>query len=218
MQAVSEYTRETIAAFREAGVLPDMVQIGNEITNGMLWPDGKLPDNWDNFADLLKAGIAGVEAGRGGRSRPRIMIHIDKGGDKAKTKWFFDKLHSYGVTYDVHRAILLSVVARHADRPAREPGLHGHRVPQGHHGGGGRLQLAAPRVHEAARAFPESPEGQREFLDEVNRVVLSVPDGLGKGVFWWEPAVTGGLIRRGFFDNDGNALPVITVFDKYTRH
>ena len=45
--------------------MPEMVQVGNEITYGMLWPDGKLPANWDNFADLVKAGIRGVQAGRG---------------------------------------------------------------------------------------------------------------------------------------------------------
>src|ERR1700736_2831021 len=65
VKAVFEYTRQTIVAFREAGVLPDMVQIGNEVINGMLWPDGRLPGNWDNFAELVKAGIAGVEAGTG---------------------------------------------------------------------------------------------------------------------------------------------------------
>ena len=70
VDAVFDYTRDTIAAFREAGVLPDMVQIGNEVISGMLWPDGKLPEHWDNFADLLKAGIRGVEAGSGdGRAR-----------------------------------------------------------------------------------------------------------------------------------------------------
>jgi len=37
---VFEYTRDTIAAFLNAGVLPDMVQIGNEITHRMMWPDG----------------------------------------------------------------------------------------------------------------------------------------------------------------------------------
>ena len=64
------YTRDTIAAFRDAGVLPDMVQVGNEITHGMLWPDGKLPDNWKNFADYLRAGIQGVAAGLRHKSAP----------------------------------------------------------------------------------------------------------------------------------------------------
>jgi arabinogalactan endo-1,4-beta-galactosidase len=60
-----------------------MVQIGNEVINGMLWPDGRIPDNWDNFADLVKAGVAGVYAGAGDAPRPRIMMHIDRGGDKS---------------------------------------------------------------------------------------------------------------------------------------
>src|SRR6202167_5046983 len=77
VQAVFDYTKQTIAAFRDAGVLPDMVQVGNEITNGMLWPDARLPASWDNFADLMKAGIAGVEAGTRHATRPSHMIHHD---------------------------------------------------------------------------------------------------------------------------------------------
>jgi hypothetical protein len=30
--------------------------------------------------------------------------------------------------------------------------------------------------------------------------------------------VTGPLVSRGFFDEVGNALPVMTALDKYTRH
>jgi arabinogalactan endo-1,4-beta-galactosidase len=63
--------------------------------------------------------------------------------------------------------------------------------------------------------FPESPEGQKQFLEAVNQAVLDTPHHCGKGVFWWEPAVGfGGVASRGMFDNDHNALPVITVFDK----
>ena len=68
VEHVFAYTRDTIAAFAAQGLMPDMVQVGNEVTEGMLWPDGRLPDNWDNFGDLLKAGIAGVNAGRGAAS------------------------------------------------------------------------------------------------------------------------------------------------------
>ena len=54
------------------------------------------------------------------------------------------------------------------------------------------------------------------LLEQVNQIVLDTPNGRGKGIFWWEPAVS----RRGsrsFFDEEGNVLPVIHVFDKYTR-
>jgi arabinogalactan endo-1,4-beta-galactosidase len=46
---------------------------------------------------------------------------------------------------------------------------------------------------------------------------METPNGRGKGVFWWEPAVTGQLAIRSFFDDQHNALPVLTVFDRFTR-
>ncbi|MDH7599720.1 MAG: glycosyl hydrolase 53 family protein [Sedimentisphaerales bacterium] len=218
VQAVYEYTRYTITAMAKADVLPQMVQIGNEISNGMLWPDGQLPQNWDNLADLLKAGIKGVEDGSAGQTRPKIMIHIDKGGDKAATKAFFDKLHSYGIEYDVigqsyypwwHGTLLdlrenLIFMANEYDKDII------------------LVEVAycwRPTEYRNKPApFPESPEGQRDFLDEVHRLVLSAPNNRGKGLFWWEPAVAPGPLRnRGFFDDSGNALPVIMVFDRFTR-
>ncbi len=214
---VREYTRDTIAAFRTGGAMPDMVQIGNEVTPGMLWPDGKLPEHWDNFADLVKAGILGVEDGTGDMPRPRIMIQIERSGDPAATQYFFDNLIQRGVEFDVIGQ-------------SYYPWWHGSLLQLRD-----CLNLMAERYHkdivlvevaynwrpseytESPAPFPETPEGQREFLEEVNRAVLATPHGLGKGVFWWEPAVTGGLRRRGMFDDDGNALPVIQVFDKFTR-
>jgi len=217
VQAVFDYTRDTIISFRDANTLPDMVQVGNEISNGMLWPDGKLPGNWDNFAELVKAGVNGVKAGCGNNHRCRIMIHIDKGGDKKATKAFFDKLNSYGADYDVIGQ-------------SYYPWWHGTLLDLRDNlifmANEYRKDIILVEVAYNWRTseykgklspFPESPEGQKEFLDEVNRLVLSTPDNRGKGVFWWEPAVVGGLRSRGFFDKDGNALPVITVFDKFTR-
>jgi arabinogalactan endo-1,4-beta-galactosidase len=216
--AVRNYTHDTQVAFREAGLRPDMVQLGNEITSGMLWPDGKLPDHWDNFVDLIKGGIQGVETGRGTNAPPRIMIHIACGGDKQRTKGFFDKLHSYGVAYDVmgqsyypwwHGSLLDLRENLHfmATTYARDILL---------------VEVAycwRPAEYRNKPApFPESPEGQREFLEEVNRLLLNTPNHRGAGIFWWEPAVARGRLRdRGFFDDDNQALPVIQVFDRWSR-
>jgi len=217
--AVHDYTRDTIAAFREAGVMPAMVQIGNEVTPGMLWPDGKLPENWDNFAELIKAGIAGVDAGRGDAPRPRIMIQIEKSGNWEKTKWFFDNLLQRGVEFDVigqsyypwwHGSLLELRDCLHAT--AKTYGKEIILVEVAYN-------WRPAEYTEEPAPFPETPQGQREFLEEVNRIVLEIPNGLGKGIFWWEPAVppTTRIASRGTFDEEGNALPVITVFDKFTR-
>ncbi len=215
--ALFAYTRDTIAKFREAGVLPDMVQIGNEITNGILWPDAKLPEQWDHFADFMKAGVAGVEAGKGNEPRPRIMVHIDKGGDRRATKAFFDKLNTYNLNYDVigqsyypwwHGTLLdlrenLAFMVHAYDKEIMVvEAAYNYRPAE---------------YRNKPAPFPETPEGQREFWDELNRVVMATPGGRGKGLFWWEPAVGGGRGSRVFFDQDNNALPVIDVFDRWTR-
>lgn len=220
VKAVFEYSRDVLVRFREAGVFPDMVQPGNEVINGMLWPDGKIPDNWENFADLLRAGIDGVYAGCGNLPHPLIMVHIDQGGNKDRTKYFFDKIIEYGIGFDVigqsyypwwHGSLLdlrenMIFMANEYKKPI--------------------ILVEAAYCSEPAEyqskpgPFPETPEGQKEFLEEVTRIVLATPDNLGAGIMWWEPATAGlGHVgARDFFDEKGNVLPVINVFDKYTRY
>lgn len=218
VDSVYEYTKATMLAFRNAGAYPDMVQVGNEICNGMLWPNGKLPDNWDNFAELLRAGINGVVASSGNNPRPKIMIHIAKGGDKQFTKNYFDKIRGYGIEYDVigqsyypwWHGTLLDL--RKCLYFAAEEYQKDIMVVEAAYN-------FAPKEYVGKLApFPESPEGQKEFLDEVNRIVLAVPDNRGCGIFWWEPAVEQrGFGTRTYFDKEGNVMPVINVFDEYTR-
>ena len=218
VKAVFDYSKETIIAFRNAGVMPDMVQIGNEVINGMLWPDGKIPENWNNFAELVQAGINGVNAGCDTINRPKIMVHIDQGGNISRTKYFFDKFLSYGIDFDYigqsyypwwHGTLLdlrgnMIFMAEAYKKPIILVEV---------------AYCSSPTEYRKKLApFPESPEGQKEFLDEVNRIVMETPDNLGKGIFWWEPATFGGRSTRDFFDENGNVFPVISVFDKYTRH
>jgi arabinogalactan endo-1,4-beta-galactosidase len=218
VKQVFSYTRDVITAFAHQGVMPEMVQVGNEITYGMLWPDGKLPANWDDFAGLVKAGIRGVQAGRGHRHVPRIMIHIERSGDYNAAVEFFDNLIAHNVSFDV---IGLSYY------PYWHGGITAMRD---------NLDKLALRYHKpiivAETAFnwkpgatplknadfPETPQGQEAFLRAVDAAVRAIPNGLGQGVFWWEPAVEGQLRERGFFDDEGNVLPVISAFDKPVPH
>jgi arabinogalactan endo-1,4-beta-galactosidase len=217
VKKVFEYTRDTIAAFRDAGTLPDMVQVGNEITVGMLWPEGRLPGHWDNLADYLRAGIQGVAEGRGTNPPPKIMIHIDSGGNVAKTRWFFDHLNQHHIPFDVIGLSFypwwqgsLANLRENLAFAAKTYGKDVIVVETAYHW--------RPNRETAGRTmpFPETPVGQRDFLDELTRLVMNVPDNRGQGVFWWEPAVGGrSLISRSFFDETGNALPVLSVFDKF---
>ncbi len=218
VNTVYEYTRDTIAAFAKEDALPDIVQVGNEVGNGFLWPSGKLPEHWDDFADLIYAGINGVDAGRGNHRRPRIMIHVDHGGNIDKTRAFFDKLNSYQIPYDVigfsfypwsHGNLMdlrdnLAFAANtyHKDVMVVETGYY---------------YEPSRYFRETLGPFPETPEGQAAWLGAVNTVVMDVPEHRGTGVFFWEPASSGGLTVRGYFTPEGAVQPVIHVFEQYAR-
>ena len=213
-EQVFHYTRDTIAAFREADAMPDMVQIGNEVIGGMLWPQGRVPKNWGTFAALFNAGVRGVTAGQGQASSPSIMMHIDRGGDRKVTKWFFDQCRRHGIEFDVigqsyypwwHGSLddlraNLAFMAAEYDKDIYLVEVAYNWRPA--------------EYRNKVGPFPETPDGQREFLEQVNSIVRETPGARGKGIFWWEPAVApGGISSRGMFDDRGNALPVISVFD-----
>ena len=77
-EAVFSYTRDTLTALKEEDVLPDIVQIGNEIRSGLLFPDGELPD-YTKMVQLVNAGIRGARAAAG-KDEMQVMIHLDQGG------------------------------------------------------------------------------------------------------------------------------------------
>jgi arabinogalactan endo-1,4-beta-galactosidase len=218
VDSVYEYTHRTMEAFRNAGAYPDMVQPGNEIIHGMLWPNGHIPDSWDQFIELLQAGINGVLAENGERPAPGIMIHIDQGGNKEKTRYFFDKIFEYGIDFDVigqsyypwwHGSLLDLRENLHFMATAYKKPIVLVEV----------AYCSKPTEYiEKPAPYPETPEGQKEFLESVHEMVLHTPDNLGIGIFWWEPATFGGHSHRDYFDDEGNVLPVINVFDKYSRY
>lgn len=210
--AVREHTRESITAMRAADAGPDMVQIGNEVIAGMLWPDGKLPERWPQFAELFRAGVAGVHDACGADT-PLIMMHIDRGGDREATEHFFTRCREHHIEFDV---------IGQSYYPWWHGGLEELRenlafMAETY----GKPIVVVEAAYNWRRAeypdndgpFPESPQGQRAFLEQVTEAVRSTPRGLGRGVFWWEPAVPPGPIySRGMFDDEGNALPAISAF------
>jgi beta-galactosidase len=95
--ALQNYTRSVIQALKDQGTTPDMVQVGNEINHGMVWPEGHI-GNIDNLAQLVKAGIAGVK--EVGPSMV-IMLHLALGGQNDESVFWLDNMFARGVDCDI---------------------------------------------------------------------------------------------------------------------
>ena len=100
----------------------DIVQIGNEVTAGMLWPVGQIyrPDgaHFPEFCTLLKAGIAGARAGNPRRHRLEVMVHIDRGGDNGGFQLVLRPHRRAGRRVRPHWTVVLPVLARTDRRPS----------------------------------------------------------------------------------------------------
>jgi arabinogalactan endo-1,4-beta-galactosidase len=217
VQEMHDYNSNCIATFKGAGAMPDYVQVGNEITSGMLWPDGYVSGNsntaWANLGQLMKAAVQGIQDAAG-TNMPKIVVHIDRGGDWDTTKWFFDNLNNQSVPFDIIGE-------------SYYPFYHGPLTNLDN-----CLTNAAERygkpVFIAETAFPwtntvwstnivgftPSETGQVQYVVALTQIVKCVTNQLGAGIFWWgaeyqhvKGVNLAGYNTTSFFDSQGNVLP-----------
>ncbi len=218
-KTVETYTAGVMTEMKEKQALPNIVQIGNEVNGGFIWPDGRNDSDiqWEKFSRLLKAGIRGVRRSTTPEDSVRIMIHVAWGGDIDKTRWFFDKLNRTGIDYDIigqsyyprwHGTIaqLEANLAATAERYKKNILL---------------VETAWPYFGAAEEydEFDRTPEGQKIFLETVVKTVRATPDKRGIGVVWWYPESVpmkkpggweGG--QNALFDAEGHMLPAMDSF------
>ncbi len=232
--SVYAYTREVLEAFKAQGTVPDMVQIGNEITPGMLWNDGRVggeyenPTQWQQFGELLKAGIQGAHDGAQDTSM-RIMIHIDRGGNNSASRWFYDNLKAQSVPFDIiglsyypwwHGSLaqMTANVNDLAVRYLKDIILVETAYPwttQFLNDGHGNIGVDPTQLPDG---YPISPAGQKSFIMAIRDILQQVPNGRGLGFFYWEPAyisvspIGSAWEHLTTFDFSGNALSSMGMF------
>jgi arabinogalactan endo-1,4-beta-galactosidase len=207
-QAVYDYTAEVIQSLVKAHAAPDMVQLGNEINGGMLWPDGKVwqeGDNpiggYDGLAALLNQGIRAVRDndphGDNPAKRISIMIHLANGGNNDLYHTVFDALTGRGVEYDMiglsyysyWHGPMADLISNMNDISARynKPVIiaetaYAFTVDAGD----GQANLYGDGLQETG-GYEATLLGQATAMRDLMAVVAQVPDGKGMGIFYWEP-------------------------------
>jgi arabinogalactan endo-1,4-beta-galactosidase len=87
-----------MTALKNAGVSPEWVQVGNEITGGMLLPDGSTENNWAQLAQLINKGYDAVKAVS---PQSKVILHIDQGNNNGRFRWWFDNATANNMKYDI---------------------------------------------------------------------------------------------------------------------
>jgi arabinogalactan endo-1,4-beta-galactosidase len=217
-----DYCDTTITTLRQANAMPSMVTIGNEINNGILWPIGQLNGTsaqWEVLAGLLNSAIAGVDAGSGGQN-PEIMINY---GANSSSTYFFNKLSSLGVKYDVigydyypfYDGALGNLQSQLTSlATVNKPIILAETAYPWTNNGYNSSFSGQPGFD-----YPFTPAGQAQYAAAVIAEVKALPNGLGRGVWWWGGEYTADQADfannpwsyRSLFDASGNALPALTT-------
>jgi arabinogalactan endo-1,4-beta-galactosidase len=220
---VQHYTQSVIRQFAAQGTPVDMVSIGNEIRNGILWPVGQVDwtanTGWSNLTTLLKAGVAGARAGNQPGHRLLVMLHFDQGGDNAQSRTFFDHMVDGGVPFDVIGLSYypfwhgpLSAMRANVDDLAtryHKPIVLAESQYAWTLANGDSLGNSVWQASQVDPGYPATPGGQLSFYNDALSILAQVPDHLGEGLFYWEPEWIPGV---GWEPGDGSPNDNLTLF------
>ncbi|MBS2965308.1 glycosyl hydrolase 53 family protein [Actinocrinis puniceicyclus] len=231
---VYAYSKQVVGDLVAQGTPPAMVQVGNEINAGMLWPDGST-SNWPQLAALLRQGVAGVKAAY---APTKIVLHLAASDSLSTLESWYSTALNYGVSFDV---IGISYYDYwHGRLDVLQSDLNGLAAKYG------KPVMVAETAYPWTMAnddsqtnsvtssnttldpgYAASAAGQAANLRDVLSIVQAVPNGLGLGAFYWEPTWTvvagngwdpanpgsgDGWENQAAFDFNDRALPVVSQF------
>ena len=208
-QAVYDFTLETMELFKKEGVNITMVQVGNELSNGLLWPEGMIHEDlgkaeYDNVARFVSAGIRAV---RKVTPDAGVMIHLDNGGNNELYRRWFDHYVERGEDFDMiglsyypfwHGTMdmlfhnMNDIAERyHKDLVIAEVSMgftmDDYKAYEKLTDEERKGYATRPALVEKIE-FPMTVQGQYDFTKTLLERLLTVKEGRGKGFFWWEPA------------------------------
>ena len=199
--AIHDYTRDTIARFKQEGVLPDMVQIGNEINSGILWPEGK---SWgqggcefDRLAGLLNSAIDGLKENLKNGEQVKIMLHLAEGTKNDTFRWWFDEITKRNVPFDVIGLSMytywngpISALQANMDDISKRYNKDVIVVEAAYAytlANCDNAENSFQEKEEKAGGYPGTVQGQYDYIHDLMQSVINVQGHRGKGIFYWEP-------------------------------
>jgi len=236
---IYEYTKESLQKMIAAGATPDMIQIGNEISYGMLWgkratgsmkyyaKGGSSTAVNNRFFTLLKKAS---QACREVCPAAKIVIHTERVGEIDYLTAFYNAMKEQAIDYDIiglsyypyyHgflpqlESALTTVEQNFPDKRIMivETGYYNNWQPSG-------------VDYDYSATYPITDDGQKAFTEALVKVAAShqAVDGL----FWWfleanehgldwnTKRVTDSWYNAGLFDNNtGKAMSALSVLKDF---
>src|SRR5882672_6335639 len=223
---VYDYVKAEIMTYRQAGVMPDLVAIGNEVDTGFLGSIGSPTGaNFSAFASLQIQAMQAVSDAASDTSigpaipPPLTCIHITPAWDLTQ---FFTLANQNGIPYDAICQSYYPIF--HGPLFATQPNPNGQPVEQD------VLNVATSLgkpifIIETGEHYengfqsndpwytPPSLTEQQQFLIDLEGVQEGLPNNLGMGFQYWDPAGVNIPSLSGGFINGDNQADAIYIWN-----
>ena len=184
---IYNHTREVLELLYAEGIVPEWVQVGNEINPGILLPKGSLAEHPAELVEFLNAGYEAVKA-----VSPDIQVitHLARIYDRSLTKPFLDNFFAHGGKTDILGLSYYPYWAEVEWENGETKEKYVHNI--------GQLKellkwyqvtYQKPVMIVEVGGREEEPAETRGVVSDTVSAVRSIPDGNGLGVFYWEPEV-----------------------------
>lgn len=199
--SLANHTIDVLNALKAANVTPEWVQVGNEVNDGMLWPEGKASTNMNNFAQLVNAGYDAVKSVF---ADTKVIVHVSNGWNNSLFRWLFDGLKNNGGKFDVIGMSLYpspsdynTLVASCFDNMNDMVSRYNKEV----------------MIVEVGMSW-DQPVAAKDFLTNLIAKTKAVNNNKGLGVLYWEPQAYGNWqgYTLGAFDNSGKPTIALDAF------
>lgn len=175
---VYDYTQETMQAFRDAGLTPEWVQVGNEINPGILLPMGSLEEH---PADLVTFLTRGYEAVKAVFPETLVITHLAMVCNVDWTERFFDNFFEHGGKTDIlgfsHYPYWYNM----------ESGKESYDEPLQYYLERYKTRYGRPVMIVEVGGAQTDPDGTYDLVADAIAALHKVAEGRGLGVFYWEP-------------------------------
>ena len=223
------YTKTNLEALVTAAATPDFIQIGNEISFGMLWDGCKVSansnwtayedTNWDHFSTALKNAS---KACREMCPEAKIVIHTEQcANNPTLDVAFFKRIQQYDIDYDIigtsyypyFKGPLANLDKGLSELEKNFPDKQIQLVETGYPS---KWEVKGS-TYDYTKTYPYSHEGQRQYAADLIATLKKHPQV--NGLSWWyaeanAKGCTGSLAEGWYnaslFDNEtGRALPAL---------
>lgn len=231
--SVYSYTRRVLYAMIAAGATPDFIQVGNEVTYGMLWPTGHCypsganygSGTFNNFANYL---MQGIKACREVCPAAKVVVHTEMSRVSNVTS-FYESLIRYTTDFDIiglsyypywhgDLSVLDGLLTTlETSYPTKKIQIVETGYPHAYYPSGANYDLQS--------VWPATEAGQKTFAEQLI-ATLNAHTSVN-GLYWWFPeaneygihytnSVTTDWYNCGWWDNaNGQLMDALLVMPTF---